>query len=61
MLLLRLIGFAVLVAMGVSFLAYVVKGDRRYLDFAFRLFRYTLLLIAAFGVLYVAERLLLVA
>ncbi|NNM83364.1 MAG: hypothetical protein HKL98_12300 [Burkholderiales bacterium] len=61
MVLLRLIGFAVLVAIGVSFLAYLLKGDRRYLNFAWALFRFTLLLLLAFGILYFVERIILVA
>lgn len=61
MVLLRLVAFVVLVAIGVSLLAYVVKRDRKYLDFAFRLIKYTLLLLAVFGLFYVVERLILVA
>lgn len=61
MVLLRLIAFAVIVAIGVSLLAFVVKKDRRYLDFAFRLLKYTLLLLSVFGLFYVVERLILVA
>ena len=61
MLVLRLIAFAVLVAIGSSLFAYAVKKDRRYLDFAFRLFKYALLLLAIFGLFYVVERVLLVA
>lgn len=57
----RLIAFAVLVAIGVSLLAFVVKRDRRYLEFAFRLFKYTLILLSAFGLFYVLERVILVA
>lgn len=60
MVLLRLIAFAVIVAIGVSLLAFVVKKDRRYLDFAFRLLKYTLLLLSVFGLFYVVERLILV-
>lgn len=60
MLVLRLIAFAVLVAVGASFLAYVVKKDRRYLDFALRLIQYTLILLSVFGLFYVVERILLV-
>lgn len=61
MVLLRLVAFVVLVAIGVSLLAYVVKRDRKYLDFAFRLIKYTLLLLSVFGLFYVVERLILVA
>lgn len=61
MLVMRLIAFAVLVAIGVSLLAFVVKRDRRYLEFAFRLFKYTLILLSAFGLFYVLERVILVA
>ena len=60
MLVLRLIAFAVLVAIGVSFFAYTVKQDRKYLDFAYRLFKYALILAAIFGLFYVVERILLV-
>ncbi|MBY0578019.1 MAG: hypothetical protein K2P57_03135 [Burkholderiales bacterium] len=61
MIVLRLIAFAVIVAIGVCLLAFVVKKDRRYLDFAFRLFKYTLILMSVFGLFYVLERLILVA
>ena len=61
MVILRLIAFAVLVAIGTSLLAYAVKRDRKYLDFAFRLLKYALLLLAIFGLFYVVERVLLVA
>ena len=60
MFVLRLIAFAVLVAIGTSLFAYAVKKDRRYLGFAFRLFKYTLVLLAIFGLFYVVERVLLV-
>ena len=60
MFVLRLIAFAVLVAIGTSLFAYAVKKDRKYLDFAFRLFKYTLVLLAIFGLFYVVERVLLV-
>ena len=61
MVLLRLIAFAVLVAIGTSLFAYAVKKDRKYLDFAIRLIKYTLLLLSIFGVFYIVERLILVA
>ncbi len=61
MFVLRLIAFAVLVAIGTSLFAYAVKRDRKYLDFAFRLFKYALLLLAISGLFYVVERVLLVA
>ena len=61
MFVLRLIAFAVLVAIGTSLFAYAVKRDRKYLDFAFRLLKYALLLLAIFGLFYVVERVLLVA
>ncbi len=61
MVLVRLIAFAVIVAIGVSLLAYLPKRERKYLDFAFRLIKYTLLLLSVFGLFYVLERLILVA
>lgn len=61
MVLVRLIAFAVIVAIGVSLLAYLLKRERKYLDFAFRLIKYTLLLLSVFGLFYVLERLILVA
>lgn len=60
MLVLRLIAFAVLVAIGASLFAYVVKKDRRYLDFAYRLLKYVLILALIFGLFYFVERILLV-
>jgi hypothetical protein len=60
MLVMRLIAFAVLVAIGASFLVYAVKKDRRYLEFAYRLLRYTLILALIFGLFYFVERVLLI-
>lgn len=60
MLVLRLIAFAVLVAIGASFFAYAVKKDRRYLGFAYRLLKYALILALIFGLFYFVERILLV-
>lgn len=60
MLVLRLIAFAVLVAIGASFFAYAVKKDGRYLEFAYRLLKYALILALIFGLFYFVERVLLV-
>ncbi len=60
MLVLRLIAFAVLVAIGASFFAYAVKKDRSYLEFAYRLLKYALILALIFGLFYFVERVLLI-
>ncbi|HET7596017.1 MAG TPA: hypothetical protein VFK15_03735 [Burkholderiales bacterium] len=60
MLLLRLVGALALIAIGAALVGYLFSRDRRYLQFAWRIFQFTLV----FGVLvlafYVLERLLLV-
>lgn len=61
MLVVRLIGFFVLVVLGVSLGAFVFTRQRRYLRFASRLFRITLIVLLVFAVFFIVERLLLVA
>jgi hypothetical protein len=43
MLILRIVGVLVAVAIGASILAYLFSGDRRYLGLAWRIARYALL------------------
>ncbi len=60
MLVARLIGVLVLIAMGVLLAAYVYTGDRRYLGWLRRLIRFAVVFAVAFMALYVVERLVLV-
>lgn len=41
--LLRVLAIVLVIAIGTGFIAYVVTGQRRYLDFSWRLFRYGVL------------------
>lgn len=60
MLVARLIGVLVLIAMGVLFAAYVYTNDRRYLAWLRRLIQFAVVFTMAFMALYVVERLVLV-
>jgi uncharacterized membrane protein YdjX (TVP38/TMEM64 family) len=57
---LRILAVLLLIAVGFSFLAYVLSGRRRYLDFAGRLTRYGLLFALVFFALMFLERALLI-
>lgn len=57
MLLFRLLGLLVAVALGSLVLMYLTSGERRYLSYAWRLFKYSLFLAVFVLVLIFAERL----
>jgi len=58
MLLIRLLGLLAAIGLGVSVLLYLVSGERKYLRFAWRLFRYALFVIVLILLLFLFERLL---
>jgi len=58
MLLVRLLGLLAAIALGVSVLLYMVSGERKYLAFAWRLFKYALFVIVLILLLFLFERLL---
>lgn len=58
MLLLRVIGLLATIGMGVSVLMYMVSGERKFLRFAWRLFKYSLFVVVLILLLFAAERLL---
>jgi hypothetical protein len=58
MLLIRVIGLLAAIGLGVSVLLYMLTGDRKYLRFAWRLFRYSLFVVVLILLLFLAERLL---
>ena len=60
MLVARLIGVLVLIAIGILFAAYVYTNDRRYLAWLRRLIQFAIVFAVAFMALYVVERLVLV-
>lgn len=60
MLIIRLIGILLLIAIGVSLALYAVRRDRRYLRFAWRILLGGLGFVALLMVFYIAERLLMV-
>jgi hypothetical protein len=60
MILLRTVGFLVLLTTGGLLLAYLLTRDRRYLAWAGRVVRFAIVVAAIFMALYVLERLILV-
>jgi hypothetical protein len=58
MLILRIVGVLVVVAIGSSILAYLFSGDRRYLGLAWRIARYALLFLFILLSLMFLERVL---
>ncbi len=58
MLLVRLLGLLAAVGLGVSVLLYTVTGERKYLSFAWRLFKYALFVSVLILLLFLFERLL---
>ena len=60
MLLLRILGLATAIALGVSVLLWAYTGERRWLQFAWRIFRYAVFVILLVLLLFFAERLLVV-
>lgn len=57
MLLVRVVGLLVVIALGVCVILWLVTGDRRWLRFAWQLFRVALFVVALFLVLLFGERL----
>lgn len=60
MLLLRIVGYLVLVAMGVAIVTFLFTKDPRWLRFAWQVFKYGLVFAAAVFVLLALERVVLV-
>ena len=58
MLLVRIIGLASAIALGVAVLLWAVTGERKWLHLAWRIFRYALFVILLVLMLFLAERLL---
>lgn len=58
MLLVRILGLLVAVALGVCVLMYVVSGERKYLRYAWQVFKYALFLFVLILLLLFGERLL---
>ena len=59
MLLVRILGLLVAVALGVCVLMYVMSGERKYLRYAWQVFKYALFLLVLILLLLFGERLLL--
>lgn len=55
---LRIIGLLVVVALGASVLAWVFTGERKWLQLAWRIFKYAVFGIAALLLLFAAEALI---
>jgi hypothetical protein len=60
MVVLRLVGFLVLITLGASFVLYLFTRNRRYLNFAWRVFQFAIVFAVIFMALFVLERLVLV-
>jgi len=60
MVVLRLIGILVLIAIAGSIVLFLFTRNRRYLTFAWRVFQFALVFLLVFLALYVLERLVLV-
>ena len=60
MIVLRLIGILVLITIGASLAMYLFTRNRRYIDFARRVFQLAVVFVMVFMALYVVERLVLV-
>ena len=61
MLVLRLVGILVLIAIVGAIALYLFTRNRRYLTFAWRVFQFAFIFLLVFMALYVLERLVLVA
>lgn len=59
MILLRIVGFIVLLVLGGCFVVFLVTKDRRWLRFAAQLLRFSVIVAAVFMALYLFERLIL--
>ncbi|HSR06033.1 MAG TPA: hypothetical protein VLM42_02680 [Bryobacteraceae bacterium] len=60
MIVLRLIGILVLITIGTSLAMYLFTRNRRYIQFAWRVFQLAVVFVMVFMVLFVVERLVLV-
>lgn len=60
MLVLRIVGFLVVITIGACFLMYLMRRDRRYLRLAGQILRFSVILAAIVMAFYVFERLVLV-
>lgn len=60
MLILRLIAILAVIAIAGGFLAFVLTGDRRYLEFSWKLLKYSVIVGLIIFVLLAMERLLIV-
>ena len=58
MLLVRILGLLVAVALGVCVLLYMMTGERKYLRYAWQVFKYALFLVVLILLLLFGERLL---
>ena len=58
MVIVRLLLFLALATIGAALLLYLVKRDRRYLRFVWQTVKFTIFVLAAILVMFVAERLL---
>jgi len=58
-LIVRILGLLVAVALGVCVLMYVMSGERKYLRYAWQVFKYALFLLVLILLLLFGERLLL--
>ena len=60
MLVLRLVGLLVLIAVAGSLVLYLFTRNRRYLTFAWRVFQFGIIFLLVFVTLYALERIILV-
>ena len=60
MVVLRLVGVLVLIALGACVLLFLITRNRRYLTFAWRVIQFAAIFLIAFMALYVLERVVLV-
>lgn len=61
MMVFRLVAILLMIAIGVSLGLYLITRQRRFLTIAWRIFQAGIVFVVIFGVLFVVERLLLVA
>ena len=59
MIVLRIVGFIVLLVLGGCFVVFLVTKDRRWLRFAAQLLRFSVIVLAVFMALYLFERLVM--
>jgi cell division protein FtsW (lipid II flippase) len=58
--LVRILGLATAIALGVSVMLWALTGERRWLRFAWRIFRYAVFVILLVLLLFLGERFLLI-